>query len=98
LRWKTVEVLGDEDALVPVDVAVRDAVDSKVLAEEAARLVDDARWIGERPDRIVQAPEKRLPAVSADSRIFRMRSLDSRPRLLGGRLDERDVITCPAAR
>ena len=70
-RGHTVHVVVDDDAVVALNLAVGDAVDAEVGAEQAAGLVKNARRIGERADGVVQAAQERLPALAPAQRLFR---------------------------
>ena len=83
-RGHTVHVVVDDDAVVALDLAVGDAVDAEVCAEQAAGLVKNARRIGERADGVVQAAQERLPALAPAQRLFRAGPL-ARPTTSGRR-------------
>ena len=93
-----VHVIVDDRAVVALDLAVGHAVDAEVRAQQAACLRENARRIGERPDRVVQFPKERLPIIDPAQRLLRARALAGCPYALGGHLDQRDLIACPDAR
>lgn len=88
----------DDGALVAVDLAVGHAVDGEVRAEKVAGLPKNARRIGKRANRVLQAAEERLPIFSALQRLPGARPFAGRPGAIRRHLDERDLIATPAAR
>ena len=98
LRGQPVHVIVDDRAVVALDLAVSDAVDAKVRAEQAACLCENARRIGERPDRVVQFPKERLPIADPAQRFLSARARVGYPHALGGHFDQVDLIACPDAR
>ena len=98
LRGEPVHVIVDDRAVVALDLAVRDAVDVQVRAEQAACLRENAGRIGDRPDRVVQCPNERMPIADSTQRFLRARARVGYPHALGGHFDQFDLIGCPAAR
>ena len=70
LRRKAVDVLADDDAVGAVDLAVTDAIDVQVRAQQAAGLREDTVGIGERSDGVVQRAQERLPLLHAAEQLL----------------------------
>ena len=88
----------DDDAIVALDLAVDHAVDAEVCPEQAAGLRKNPDRIGERPDRVVQTPQERLPAVAPAQCLFRAGAFDGRPHAFGGHFNQCDLISSPTPR
>ena len=98
LRREPVHVLVDDRAVLTVDLAVADAVDPQVHTEHAACLAENARRIGERPDRVAQFSQERMPIADSAQRFLGARARIGDPDALGGNFDQLDLIWCPDAR
>jgi hypothetical protein len=83
LRGKPVDVLADDHAVVTMNLAVRNAVDAEVRAEQPACLLENAPRVGQWTDRVVEAEEKCLTGRGSAQPLFDARSLSGGPRAVG---------------